>query len=55
MRYCDYDCNKLKRSLHTEVENKCTDTEMGRGARMNWKIEIDIYTLLNGLPSWLRW
>ena len=30
MRYCDYDCNKLKRSLHTEVENKCMDTK-GQG------------------------
>ena len=43
------------RNRDTDAENKCTDTERGKGARTNWKIEIDIYTLLNGLPSWLRW
>ena len=42
MRYCDYDCNKLKRSLHTEVENKCMDTK-GKGC-MDWEIEVGIDT-----------
>ena len=47
MRYCDYDCNKLKRSLHTEVENKCMDAKGAKGeGGMNWGVGIDLYTLL---------
>ena len=29
-----------------DVENKLTDTKVGRGCGMNWEFGIDIYTLL---------
>ena len=35
-----------KRNRDTDVENKLMDTKGGKGDRMNWEIEIDIYTLL---------
>ena len=27
----------------TEIENKCMDTNKGKGSGINWEIEIDIY------------
>ena len=34
------------RNRDIDIENKHVDTKRGREGRMNWKIEIDIYTLL---------
>ena len=35
-----------KQNRDTDIENKRLDTQGRKGGGMNWKIEIDIYTLL---------
>ena len=42
-----YRCTYLQsRTRDTDRENKCMDTKGGKRGRVNWKIGIDIYTLL---------
>lgn len=34
------------RHRDTVRENKCMDTKIGKGGRMDWEIETDAYTLV---------
>ena len=42
----DADESTCKVEIDTDVENKCTDTKVGKECEMNWKIGIDMHTLL---------
>ena len=35
-----------KQKYSRDIENKCMDTEVGKGSGINWEVGIDIYTLL---------